>query len=126
CRPGTELSAGDDAVRLRISAVEPDGTRLVERLDGAVLDALLRHGLPPLPPYIAHHAKPGSDDRERYQTVYASSPGSVAAPTAGLHFTPALLERLRARGLEIHALTLHVGPATFRPITTSRVENHVL
>ena len=126
CRPGTELHAGDDTVHLRISGVEPDGARLVERLDGAVLDALLQHGLPPLPPYIAHHAKPGSDDRERYQTVYASSPGSVAAPTAGLHFTPALLERLRARGLEIHALTLHVGPATFRPITTSRIEDHVL
>lgn len=126
CRPGTELWAGDDDVRFRISAVEPDGARLVEPLDGDVLDTLHRHGLPPLPPYIAHHAKPGSDDRERYQTVYASSPGSIAAPTAGLHFTPPLLERLRARGVEVHALTLHVGPATFRPITVARVEEHVL
>ena len=113
-------------MHFRVTGVEPDGTRLVDRLDGEVLDALERHGLPPLPPYIAHHAKPGSDDRERYQTIYALPPGSVAAPTAGLHFTPALLDRLRGRGVEIHALTLHVGPATFRPITTSRVEDHVL
>ncbi len=126
CRPGVELRAGDDTVRFRVSGVEPDGTRLVDRLDGEVLEALERHGLPPLPPYIAHHAKPGVDDRERYQTIYASSPGSVAAPTAGLHFTPALLDRVRARGVEIHALTLHVGPATFRPITAARVEDHVL
>jgi S-adenosylmethionine:tRNA ribosyltransferase-isomerase len=126
CRPGAELRAGDDAVHFRVTGVEPDGTRLVDRLDGEVLDALERHGVPPLPLYIAHHAKPGSDDRERYQTIYASPPGSVAAPTAGLHFTPALLDRLRVRGVEIHALTLHVGPATFRPIKTARVEDHVL
>ena len=126
CRPGVELRAGDDDVRFRVTAVEPDGTRVVERIDGEVLEALERHGLPPLPPYIAHHAKPGADDRERYQTVYALSPGSVAAPTAGLHFTPAVLDHMRARGVEVHALTLHVGPATFRPITAARVEDHVL
>ncbi len=125
CQPGAELRA-DDGIRLRIVAVEPDGTRVVERLDGDVLDALERHGVPPLPPYIAHHAKPGADDRERYQTVYAAVPGSVAAPTAGLHFTPELLDRLRDRGIDVHALTLHVGPATFRPIKTPRVEDHVL
>jgi S-adenosylmethionine:tRNA ribosyltransferase-isomerase len=126
CRPGVELRAGDDDVRFRVTGVEPDGARVVERVDGEVLEALERHGLPPLPPYIAHHAKPGAADRDRYQTVYASSPGSVAAPTAGLHFTPAVLDRMRARGVEIHALTLHVGPATFRPITAVRVEDHVL
>jgi S-adenosylmethionine:tRNA ribosyltransferase-isomerase len=126
CRAGAELRTAGDTVRFRVAGLEPDGTRLVERLGGAVLDALERHGVPPLPPYIAHHAKPGEDDRERYQTVYASAPGSVAAPTAGLHFTRALLERLRARGVEIHALTLHVGPATFRPIKTPRVEEHPL
>jgi len=126
CRPGVELRAGDDDVRFRVTGVEPDGTRVVERVDGEVLEALERHGLPPLPPYIAHHAKPGADDRERYQTVYASSPGSVAAPTAGLHFTPAVLDRMRARGVEVHALTLHVGPATFRPIKTTRIEDHLL
>ena len=126
CRAGAELGTADDTARFRVAGLEPDGTRLVERLGGEVFDALERHGVPPLPPYIAHHAKPGADDRERYQTIYASSPGSVAAPTAGLHFTPALLDRLRGRGIEIHALTLHVGPATFRPIKTALVEDHVL
>ena len=127
CRPGVELTAGDETrVRFRIAAVEADGTRVVERLDGPVAEALERHGLLPLPPYIAHHAKPESDDRDRYQTVYARPPGSIAAPTAGLHFTPALLDRLRARGVEICALTLHVGLATFRPIKTARVDDHVL
>ena len=126
CRPGAEVSAGDGAARFRIAGVEADGTRLIERLDGSIAEAIERHGVPPLPPYIAHHAKPGSEDRERYQTVYARSPGSIAAPTAGLHFTSALLERLRARGIEVHTLTMHVGPATFRPIKTARIEDHVL
>src|SRR5262249_50085560 len=72
------------------------------------------------------HAAPSADDRERYQTIYAHVPGSIAAPTAGLHFTPAVLDRLRAQRIEVHALTLHVGPATFRPIKTARVEAHGL
>src|SRR3989441_11246733 len=95
-------------------------------MDGTIDDLLASHGMLPLPPYIARHAQPTADDRERYQTVYARPPGSVAAPTAGLHFTPALLDRLRARSIEVHALTLHVGPATFRPIKTEHVEDHVL
>jgi S-adenosylmethionine:tRNA ribosyltransferase-isomerase len=126
CRPGAELSAGDGAARFRVVAIEPDGVRVVERLDGTVDEAIERHGVPPLPPYIGHHVKPGSEDRDRYQTVYARTPGSIAAPTAGLHFTPGLLERLRARGIEVHTLTLHVGPATFRPIKTAKVEDHTL
>ena len=126
CRVGAQMSAGDGAARFRIVAVEPDGTRSVERLYGSIGEAIERYGVPPLPPYIAHHAKPGSEDRERYQTVYARTPGSIAAPTAGLHFTTALLDRLRARGIEVHALTMHVGPATFWPIKTGRVEDHVL
>jgi S-adenosylmethionine:tRNA ribosyltransferase-isomerase len=126
CRVGAELTAGDGAARFRVTSVEPDGTRLVERLDGAIVEAIERHGVAPLPPYIAHHAKPGDEDRERYQTVYAREPGSIAAPTAGLHFTAELLARLRARGVDVHALTLHVGPATFRPIKSARVEDHVL
>jgi S-adenosylmethionine:tRNA ribosyltransferase-isomerase len=99
---------------------------VIERADGAIADLLAAHGLPPLPPYIARHAKPASEDWERYQTVYARTPGSVAAPTAGLHLSETLLARLRAQGVEIHALTLHVGPATFRPITVEDVEAHVL
>jgi S-adenosylmethionine:tRNA ribosyltransferase-isomerase len=91
------------------------------------VDELLeRHGLPPLPPYIERHDAPKPEDRERYQTVYAAAKGSVAAPTAGLHFTPVLLERLGLAGVELHRLTLHVGPGTFRPIIVSRVEEHRL
>jgi S-adenosylmethionine:tRNA ribosyltransferase-isomerase len=124
CRPGVALSVGH--ARLVVVAIGQDGTRVVERQDGTVEELLAVHGLPPLPPYIARHAKPASEDWDRYQTVYARWPGSVAAPTAGLHFSDALLARLRARGVEIHAITLHVGPATFRPLRADRVEAHVL
>jgi S-adenosylmethionine:tRNA ribosyltransferase-isomerase len=124
CRPGVTLAVGD--ARLAIIAVAPDGARVVERRDGAVEELLDRHGLPPLPPYIARHAKPVAADWERYQTVFAQAPGSVAAPTAGLHFSEALLARLRGRGVDIHAITLHVGPATFRPVTAPSVEAHTL
>ena len=128
CRPGTMLHVGgEEGARVRVIAVEPDGTRLVARVDGGTVEALMdAHGVPPLPPYIARHAKPGPEDDERYQTVYARVPGSIAAPTAGLHFTPALLERLRARGIEVHPVTLHVGPATFRPMKNPVVEAHRL
>jgi S-adenosylmethionine:tRNA ribosyltransferase-isomerase len=124
CRAGARLRAG--GARLRVAAVEADGARLVVREDGTI-DALLdAHGMPPLPPYIARHAKPAAEDWERYQTVYAEPPGSVAAPTAGLHFTTALLDRLRAGGVEVHAVTLHVGPATFRPVASATVEGHTI
>jgi S-adenosylmethionine:tRNA ribosyltransferase-isomerase len=128
CRPGALLHVGGESgARLRVAGVEPDGTRLLERLDSGTLEALMEaHGVAPLPPYITRHEKPGPEDDERYQTVYARAPGSIAAPTAGLHFTPALIDRLRARGVEVHALTLHVGPATFRPMKQSVVEAHVL
>ncbi len=127
CRAGAVLEAGDQPPAcLRIAAVAADGTREVERLDGSIEDLLARLGQVPLPPYIARFAKPDREDAERYQTVYARHPGSIAAPTAGLHFTPAVLDALRARGVEIHAVTLHVGPGTFRPITCARVEDHVL
>ena len=128
CRPGAVLHVGGErGVRLRVIGVEPDGARLVERIGDGTLEALMEaHGVPPLPPYIARHAKPGPEDGERYQTVYARVPGSIAAPTAGLHFTPALIEQLRARRIEVHALTLHVGPATFRPMKHPVVEAHVL
>jgi S-adenosylmethionine:tRNA ribosyltransferase-isomerase len=84
--------------------------------------ALERHGHPPLPPYIHREDRPA--DRERYQTVYAREPGSVAAPTAGLHFTPALLARLEARGVERAEVVLHVGPGTFRPVEGADVRDH--
>jgi S-adenosylmethionine:tRNA ribosyltransferase-isomerase len=124
CRPGATLAVG--AARLAVLAIAEDGARVIERRDGTVDDVLATHGLPPLPPYIARHAKPAGEDWERYQTVYARTPGSVAAPTAGLHFSETLLARLRTRGVEVHAITLHVGPATFRPIEAVRVDTHVL
>ncbi len=127
CRVGAELVAGTEpGVRLRVVGVAADGRRRVERLEGTIEDLLRAHGLTPLPPYIARFAAPAPEDRERYQTVYARPPGSVAAPTAGLHFTPGVLERLRRRGVEVHELTLHVGPGTFRPITAVRIEDHAL
>jgi S-adenosylmethionine:tRNA ribosyltransferase-isomerase len=126
-RPGAVLWAGgEECARLRVVAVDREGFRVVERLDGTIENLMARHGLPPLPPYIARHAKPGDEDWERYQTVYARPPGSVAAPTAGLHFTPALFDGLRARGIEVHALTLHVGVATFRPLRAAEVDTQAL
>jgi S-adenosylmethionine:tRNA ribosyltransferase-isomerase len=127
CRIGTRLYAGGEpGVGLVVVGVAADGSRLLERQDGTIAELLEAHGVPPLPPYIARHAKPAAEDWERYQTVYARPPGSVAAPTAGLHFTADVLQALRGRGIDVHEITLHVGPATFRPIRTPRVEDHVL
>lgn len=86
---------------------------------------LAAHGSVPLPPYIRKGIE-SAGDRERYQTVYARAPGSVAAPTAGLHFTPAVFDRLDARGVGRVDLTLHVGIGTFRPIEVGRIEDHAL
>ena len=104
------------------------GERLV-RFEGvdsneALLDLLEELGHIPLPPYI--HRADDVLDRERYQTVFAHARGSVAAPTAGLHFTPEVLERVRARGAEIARVTLHVGLGTFQPVTEESIETHVL
>src|SRR5439155_19620589 len=82
--------------------------------------AVLQHGQVPLPPYVRGY----QGDAERYQTVYAEHPGSVAAPTAGLHFTPDLLERLARRGVRLARVRLHVGVGTFRPISASRLAEH--
>jgi len=84
--------------------------------------ALERLGHIPLPPYIARSDEP--EDRTRYQTIFARHPGAVAAPTAGLHFTPSIVERVRVRGIELCALTLYVGPGTFQPVRTDEVERH--
>lgn len=125
CHPGAVVVFGDGQARARVVAVAGEGRRIVElEGGGSVREVLERYGVPPLPPYITRHQKPGEEDWERYQTVYARHDGSVAAPTAGLHFTPALLDRLRAAGIAIETLTLHVGPGTFRPIRAARVEAH--
>ena len=126
-REGVELVVGDaPGIRLRVVGVEVEGPRVVEPIDGSIEDMLREHGQPPLPPYIERFAAPTAEDLERYQTVYARPPGSIAAPTAGLHFTPRLLDALQRRGVEFHQLTLHVGPGTFRPIKAERIEDHVL
>jgi S-adenosylmethionine:tRNA ribosyltransferase-isomerase len=132
-RPGRRLRPGatvtfDGGLRavLETAAVGPEGRRVVHLLadDGRVEAALDRAGHVPLPPYIRREDRP--EDRARYQTVYAREKGSVAAPTAGLHFTTELLQALRATGVEVAELVLHVGPGTFRPVTAEDVEDHRL
>ncbi|MCL1857440.1 MAG: tRNA preQ1(34) S-adenosylmethionine ribosyltransferase-isomerase QueA [Kiritimatiellaeota bacterium] len=93
----------------------------------ALYELLNRYGVPPLPPYIHRtEEERGAMDRERYQTVYAREVGAVAAPTAGLHFTPGLLDELAAAGIPHVFVTLHVGPGTFKPVKTDDVEKHVM
>ncbi len=127
CRVGARVELAGGVARGRIVGEGESGTRVVEiEAPWPVRELLERHGLPPLPPYIARHDAPKPEDRERYQTVYARDDGSVAAPTAGLHFTPDLLARLAARGIAAHYLTLHVGPGTFRPLRATRLDEHHL
>src|SRR5687768_3461412 len=121
--PGTRLEAGPDlAVELGPHATaDGDGVRQVTlHAAGDELDALARHGVVPLPPYITTHL----DDPERYQTVFADRPESVAAPTAGLHLTPEVLDGCRAAGATVATVELAVGLGTFRPMTAERVEDH--
>ncbi|MFU1927979.1 tRNA preQ1(34) S-adenosylmethionine ribosyltransferase-isomerase QueA [Bordetella hinzii] len=94
------------------------------RFAGPVLDLLEAHGATPLPPYITHAAE--HEDEERYQTVYAREPGAVAAPTAGLHFDQAMLERLAAGGVQRAFVTLHVGAGTFQPVRVQNLAEHVM
>jgi len=98
--------------------------RFVSRDTRSVADHLERLGHIPLPPYIRRADEPG--DRERYQTVFAKNPGAIAAPTAGLHFTPEILDRIRARGAKICELTLDVGLSTFQPVHSELLEEHVM
>src|SRR6059036_3063782 len=109
-----------------VAALGDGGWRLRLAVDGPVLAWLERVGEVPLPPYISRPGGPTAADRERYQTVYARVPGAVAAPTAGLHFTPALLAEAEARGVAIARVVLHVGPGTFRPVTAADPAEHVL
>jgi S-adenosylmethionine:tRNA ribosyltransferase-isomerase len=123
-RPGGRLRLGDDAA-VEVLATLPGGQRRVRLAGAGDDDAIIaRHGSVPLPPYITR--EPSDEDRERYQTVYAAAPGSVAAPTAGLHFTPAVLAALAARGATVARVTLHVGPGTFRPVAVEDAERHQL
>lgn len=112
----------DGGIRLEVVARQDDLTRLVFPLP--VLDVLDRVGRLPLPPYIGHAA--GADDEARYQTVYANEPGAVAAPTAGLHFDAAMLDRLHAQGILTARVTLHVGAGTFQPVRVDDTRDHTM
>ncbi|MGH8744929.1 MAG: tRNA preQ1(34) S-adenosylmethionine ribosyltransferase-isomerase QueA [Burkholderiales bacterium] len=119
-RPGSELLVGD-GVRAEVLEREEDLYRL-RFADVSAADLLERCGQVPLPPYITH--APDASDTERYQTVYAERPGAVAAPTAGLHFDAAMLERVTAQGVHIARVTLHVGAGTFQSVRAETVEAH--
>lgn len=148
-RPGRRLVLADGRIRATVEGALGGGRRLLRiQADAPTRDLLERLGEMPLPPYIKRpHPGPGSPraaipradpsgprlpppdpalDRDRYQTVYARTEGAIAAPTAGLHFTPALLDALRERGVEIAQLTLHVGIGTFKPVRVEEVERHVM
>lgn len=122
-RTGERIRFDEGALEAEVTGRGEYGLRTL-RFDGPqdVLSAIERVGHVPLPPYIERQDEP--DDRERYQTVFATVPGAVAAPTAGLHFTPEVLDRVKARGVEICELTLHVGLGTFQPIRSKTLEEH--
>ena len=122
-REGVELVFGDGLLTATVESVQPGGNRLIRfHYDGIFLEILDQLGTMPLPPYI----KEKLDDPERYQTVYSKTPGSAAAPTAGLHFTPELLESLREKGVKLAFVTLHVGLGTFRPVKEEEITDHVM
>lgn len=121
CKPGTRLSFGGGLLRAEVLETVEEGNRLIHfEYDGIWEEVLDRLGEMPLPPYITHKLQ----DKNRYQTVYAKYEGSAAAPTAGLHFTRELLEKIESKGVNIAYVTLHVGLGTFRPVKEDNVLNH--
>lgn len=120
-KPGAKITFGDGRLRAEVLEVVEEGNRLVkfhyEGIFEEILDSL---GEMPLPPYITHKL----EDKEMYQTVYAKFDGSAAAPTAGLHFTKELLNKIEEKGIKIASITLHVGLGTFRPVKVDDVNNH--
>lgn len=125
-RPGEQMAVGAGAVTL-VEKLEGGFGRVAFASPQEAARIIETSGEVPLPPYIH---RPGgavdTEDRVRYQTVFAREPGSCAAPTAGLHFTETLLETIRARGVEVASVTLHVGPGTFKPVTAEQAEDHVM
>lgn len=120
-RPGMRLSFGNGLLHAEVQEVVDEGNRLIRfEYEGIFEEILDQLGQMPLPPYITHQLK----DKNRYQTVYAKYEGSAAAPTAGLHFTEELLEQIRAKGVKIARVTLHVGLGTFRPVKVEDVTEH--
>lgn len=134
CRPAKKVNKGD-VIRFspgfqgRVIEKRKEGKRLLRFSSNQVLSFLQKRGYPPLPPYIKrtpYTEELRSLDLKRYQTVYAQDEGSIAAPTAGLHFSSQLLEKIRSKGIEIVPISLDVGLATFQPVRTQRVENHLM
>ena len=122
-RPGTELTFGGGLLTATVTDALEDGNKVLQfHYDGIFLEILDQLGKMPLPPYI----KAELQDRERYQTVYSREIGSAAAPTAGLHFTEELLDRIRAKGIKVCFVTLHVGLGTFRPVKEEDILDHVM
>lgn len=130
-RPGRRLKPGDrvafgegsNQIEAEIISYGDGGTRIVKfYYDGIFMERLEELGKMPLPPYIDRESE--EEDKEMYQTVYADKPGSVASPTAGLHFTEELLEKVKAKGVKLEFVTLHVGIGTFRPVKVENIEDH--
>lgn len=122
-RPGMKIIFGDGLLTATVLEVIEEGNRLIRfEYEGIFEEILDRLGQMPLPPYITHQLK----DKNRYQTVYAKYEGSAAAPTAGLHFTPELLQQIQDMGVSIARVTLHVGLGTFRPVKVEDVTRHVM
>lgn len=121
-KPGDSLDFGRNLAGEFVERAGDMGVIRFNMEGNELTDWLQKNGGTPLPPYIDRPPEP--IDRERYQTVYAKRDGSCAAPTAGLHFTPELIERLQESGISIHRICLHVGPGTFRPITSDDISNH--
>lgn len=120
---GTVISFGDGLLKARCIDIKDEGIRIFKlKYNGILYEILDKLGEMPLPPYI--HEK--LEDKDRYQTVYAKVVGSAAAPTAGLHFTKELLDKLKAKGVEIDYVTLHVGLGTFRPVSVDNINDHVM
>lgn len=120
-KPGTKISFGEGLLMGEVIDVVEEGNRLIQfSYEGVFEEILDQLGQMPLPPYITHELK----DKNRYQTVYAKNDGSAAAPTAGLHFTPELLEEIQKKGIQIAHVTLHVGLGTFRPVKVEDVTEH--
>ena len=124
-RAGSKISFGDGRLQGTVTATNEDGTRLIQfEPSDNFLELIAEVGQPPLPPYIRRDSAVEVEDRERYQTVYAREPGAIAAPTAGLHFTPSVFQELENAGVSIAEITLHVGYGTFEPVRVEDVSQH--
>ncbi len=132
CRPAKKVRLGDavvfsDEFEAKIASIGPEGKRTIQFTSGDILPKLKKVGFAPLPPYIKRKSKNSelrAMDIKRYQTVFAEHDGAIAAPTAGLHFTPDILKEIAARGAAIVRITLDVGLATFQPVRVTKIESH--